>query len=462
MDRNCNLLWGKAFGYFDPTSFANHPADTMKNPSGKTGYQDRRVEYGVATEEDQDELFQLLYSVFHGSEEFLNRHRLAATRDPHYKPEQRHIVRVDGKIVGHVYTPHRVARIGISRVDIGGIMWMGCDPGQRRKGYGRQLMLGAIDYLKNQGCVASPLTATLFDFYRPLGYEAYHDEARTKISTLSLPKENDAGFFVREYDPSDLPGLLSIYDEFYETWTGTICRSREYWKWLLEQLGRDHLILIARHDHRMVGYAIYIARDPANLRRDRSLWECATIRGYAKAYQPLLGELRRRLSEQGVSELTLNLPLHHPMTPIVRGLGGTTELRQSYSSGLTKMMKIISLEAYLKGIIPELERRLVNSPFGDSRAALRVVHGGEKFSSPDAATLHLEEGKISVDDFPDVQDIVSGNERWIGAALIGYRGLAAACDLGLVNVSSDRARQLGSVLFPSTHPWRSDLDNDTG
>lgn len=434
----------------------------MRSPSGEAGDRDRRVEYGVATEEDQEELFQLLHSVFRGSEEVLGRHRRAATRDPHYKPEQRHIVRVDGKIVGHVYTPHRVARIGIARVDIGGIMWMGCDPGQQRKGYGRQLMLGAVDYLRSQSCVASPLTATLFDFYRPLGYEAYHDEARTKISTLSLPEESDAGFSVREYDPSDLPGLLSIYDEFYETWTGTICRSREYWEWLLEELGRDDLILIARDGHRMVGYAIYIARDPANLRRDRSLWESATVHGYAKAYQPLLGELRRRLSQQGVPELTLNLPMHHPMTSVVRGLGGTTELRQSYSSGLTKMMKIVSLEAYLKGIIPELERRLASSPLVDFRGALRVVHSGEKFSAPDAATLHLEEGRIAVDDFPDVEDVVSGNERWIGATLVGYRGLSAACDQALVKVSSDRARQLGSVLFPSTHPWRSDLDNDTG
>ena len=186
------------------------------------------VEYNMATEEDHEEIYQLLRTVFNRPEEFLNRHRLAMG-DPYYKPEQRHIVRVDGKIMGHVYTPHRVTRIGVARVDIGGIMWVGTDPGQWRKGYGRQLMKEVIDYLKNQGCVASPLTATLFDFYRPLGYEAYHDEVRTKISTLSLPKENDIGFSVKEYTPSDLPGLMSIYDEFYRTWTCTICRPQEYW-----------------------------------------------------------------------------------------------------------------------------------------------------------------------------------------------------------------------------------------
>ena len=52
-------------------SFTRHPADTMKGPSGEAGDRDHRVEYGVATEEDQEELFQLLHSVFRGSEEVL-------------------------------------------------------------------------------------------------------------------------------------------------------------------------------------------------------------------------------------------------------------------------------------------------------------------------------------------------------------------------------------------------------
>jgi len=412
------------------------------------------VEYTVATEEYHEEIYRLIYDVFSRTEETLNRHRLAS-RDPYYKPEHRHIVKVDGRVVSHVHLTHRVARIGVARVDIGGIMWVGTAPEHRGKDYGRQLMMNAISYLKGQGWVASPLTTSILDYYRPLGYEAYHDEVWTKVNTLALPKEDETAFSVVEYSPSDLPEVMSIYDEFYSDWTCTICRTKEYWGWILEHKMPEDLILVAKDKGRAIGYA-------ASTGRDGLLAESANLKGYGQAYYALLSELRRRLIEKGTPDLTLSLPLHHPMSCIVRSLGGVTEVRQSGSSGLIKLMKVVGLGAYLKGITPELERRLLNSPLAGYRGVLGIMHSGEKLSPPEKITLHIEGGKVSVDGYADVGDVISGNERPVGQVLIGYRGLAEACNMGLVKTSSDRALELGSVLFPSTYPWRSNLDNATG
>jgi hypothetical protein len=93
---------------------------------------------------------------------------------------------------------------------------------------------------------------------------------------------------------------------------------------------------------------------------------------------------------------------------------------------------------------------------------LAVEHGGEKVSPPEKVALHIDGGEVSVSGSSGTEDVISGSERWVGQVLIGYRGLGEACDMGLVKASSDRALELGSVLFPNTYPWRSNLDNATG
>lgn len=420
------------------------------------------AKYGMATEAEHEEVFAFLNSVFGTGDRRPHMHRIASA-DPYYQPEQRHLVRVDGEVVSHVYTPRRVTRIGIAEVEIGGIMWVGTSEAHRRKGYARELMCHVFDYLKAEGRVASPLTTPLRDFYRPLGYEDYHNEVRTRIDTSALPSGDVDGLTTEPYRPDDLPEVMSIYDAFFAEQSWTLCRSQAYWEWLLGQLESDDLTLVAKDGDRVVGYLIYVSHDPAQLIRDNAVWESAHAAGYGMVHEALLSALRERLEERGTESLNLTLPTRHPMTRLVRELGGTTEVWACYpGSSMSRMMKVVDLSAYLRGIQPELERRIQHSHLAEYRGSLGVAHRGQKFSQPEGVTLHLDRGRIDVEETSSGNDVICGDERWMCQVLIGERGLGEASDLGLVEVSTDQARALGEVLLPNTYPWRADLDNDTG
>ncbi|MAE59807.1 MAG: hypothetical protein CMJ49_00465 [Planctomycetaceae bacterium] len=420
------------------------------------------ADYVTATEQDHQEIYQFLAADAKDPPQVVARHHYGST-DPHYVPAQRHLVKVDGQIVSHVYAPRRLTRIGIAEVNIGGIMWVATDPEHRLRGYARQLMRNVFDYLDQTGCVASPLTTPIRDFYRPLGYEDYHNEYRTTINTDDLPADNPTNITIEQYTPDHLPDVMSIYDQCFADWSWTICRSQPYWQWLIKNLEPEDRILVAKDADRIVGYALYVSRDKALLSRDNAVWEAAHRPDCGNVYPALLAGLRRHLTAQNVAQLYLTLPTHHLLAQITRDLGGTTHVSPYYPSSTTsRMMKIINLRAYLDAITPELQRRLQHSPFADHQGALSIQHTGEALSPPASATIQLDHGRVAVQPASDTPDTIAGNERWITTLLIGQQTLTDACDLDRLTVSSDTARQLGSALFPYTCPWRADLDNDTG
>ena len=62
------------------------------------------VEYGLGTEADHEAVYQTLLHVFHGPD---RESFLGALCDPAYKPEQRLLAKVDGKVVSHVHLTER-------------------------------------------------------------------------------------------------------------------------------------------------------------------------------------------------------------------------------------------------------------------------------------------------------------------------------------------------------------------
>src|SRR3954453_15486902 len=91
----------------------------MKRPEPvvRLPYRRGSVEFCLGTEADQEAVYQTLLHVFQGPD---REAFLGALGDPSYKPEQRLLVKVDGRVVSHVHLTERTIRYGSSTMPLKG------------------------------------------------------------------------------------------------------------------------------------------------------------------------------------------------------------------------------------------------------------------------------------------------------------------------------------------------------
>src|ERR1700693_3499855 len=90
------------------------------------------VEFCLGTEADHEAIYQTLLHVFHGPD---RESFLGALNDPSYLPEQRLLVKVDGRVVSHIHLTKRQIRFGTVELPMNGVMWVGTLPEYRGLGF---------------------------------------------------------------------------------------------------------------------------------------------------------------------------------------------------------------------------------------------------------------------------------------------------------------------------------------
>src|SRR5208283_3583239 len=143
--------------------------DPMKAPSSAVRLPFRRgsVEYSLGTEADHEAIYQTLLHVFHGPD---RESFLGALSDPVYRPDQRLLAKVDGRIVSHVHLTERLLRYGSVSIPVNGVMWVGTLPEFRGMGFAQNLVRLASQRSRERGAVLQVLTTGMPQFYRPLGW----------------------------------------------------------------------------------------------------------------------------------------------------------------------------------------------------------------------------------------------------------------------------------------------------
>ena len=116
----------------------------MKAPAPAIRLPFRRgsVEFCMGTEADHEAVYQTLLHVFHGPD---RESFLGALSDPAYGPDQRLLVKVDGRVASHVHLTERQIRFGSARLPMNGVMWVGTLPEYRGLGFAQNLMRLADD-----------------------------------------------------------------------------------------------------------------------------------------------------------------------------------------------------------------------------------------------------------------------------------------------------------------------------
>ncbi len=425
------------------------PMKAPAQPSHRLPIRRGSVEFGLGTEADHEAVYQTLLHVFHGPD---RESFLGALNDPAYKPEQRLLAKVDGRVVSHLHLTAREIRYGSARLNLNGVMWVGTLPEYRGLGFAQNLIKLADDRAKALGVVVQALTTGMPQFYKPLGWGICGRQTFGQTLSRNLPAVTDGiiegrgGFWhVRPWRQVELNDLMLLYDMQFAGTNGSVMRSEPYWRWII---GRKyaHVIWVACQGETVRGYAFV---------KDHKILEIATHPSHPQALRALLGRVRAEALERAYPEVIVHAPSDHPVLDAFRSASGKI-IDQDEFEGSSAMAHIPDVERFLKAILPELSKRAVETgaPFpvelgltvDDKRYLLHV--------EASAAMSRVEPDKLSR------RHLTLTPAAFVRLAM-GHNGIDAAATEDGFEASTTTALDAARILFPRCPIWRSPLDSAT-
>ncbi len=421
----------------------------MKVPSSGTRLPNRRgtVEYIVGSEADHEAVYQTLLHVFHGPDRDAF---LGALSDPSYRPDQRLVAKVDGRVVSHVHLTERPARYGKTQIALNGVMWVGTLPEYRGLGLAQNLMRLADERAEATGATLQALTTGMPQFYRPLGWGICGRQSLGLVLSRNLPATGDGlveakggPWHVRPWRQVELNDLMKLYERQYDQTTGTIVRSEDYWRWMI---GRRyaHVIWVACQGETVRGYAFV---------KDHKILELAFDENYPHALRALLGRVRAEALERAYPQVTIHAPADHPVLDVVRDVSGRIVDEEQWE-GIVSMYHIPDPGRFLTAILPELQRRAIESgvslplelglTVGDQRLMLHLETKGSRVEPDKLSRRHL----------------TLSPSAFVRLAM-GHTDIDYAVAEDGVESSTATALDAARILFPVQPIWRSPLDSAT-
>ncbi len=159
----------------------------------------------------------------------------------------------------------------------GGVAAVAVSPDRRQQGVGREMMLWAIDYLRNRRVPFASLHAFSENYYRQFGYECCGQKIEIRCDRSALNAERIAVDSV-QLSASDFPLLEPCYSQFADRYNGMIRRTEWWWKRALNSDAQDRQIFAFGDP--VEAYAV--VKFTSDFYVDQKIEECvwSTRRGY--------------------------------------------------------------------------------------------------------------------------------------------------------------------------------------
>ncbi len=338
---------------------------------------------------------------------------------------------VGERLVSHFGVWDYRMRIGRATVRCGGIGAVATDAAFRKKGYMARTAPHSVERMRARGYPLSILFG-IDDFYHRFGYVAAWRESTWRLERKYLPPP--AGPVPRLHRIPFAPGadVTRLHNEWNAGLTGTAVRptfskgffhssrtSPEGWLW------RDRRGRAAGH--------VFVHED----RHDLVIIEAT---GDPDTVLACLGRLAER---KALPELRFDtLPYGSALARRLRTLNCRYE--QRFARDGEAMVRVVDLTACLRGMEPELSRRVGASELDGYRGTL-LVRGPEG-----AVGLALDRGHVRV--VPAAPGTSALRAGWhLAQLLIGTDDPLETCEVGRIRLQGDAAR-LVPVLFPAQHP----------
>jgi GNAT superfamily N-acetyltransferase len=422
---------------------------TMKASSSAERLPIRRgpVEYTLGSEADHEAVYQTLLHVFHGPD---RESFLGSLSDPSYEPGQRLLAKVDGRVASHLHLTRREARFGVATLPLNGVMWVGTLPEYRGLGFAQNLIRLADGRARQTGVVLQALTTAMPRFYRPLGWGVCGRQTFGLIPSRNLPATGDGlvearggPWQVRPWRQVELGDLMGLYDKVYARTTGSVVRSEDYWRWII---GRKyaHVIWVACQGEAVRGYAFV---------KDHRVLEIATDPAHPHALRALLGRVRAEALERAYPEVVLSAPADHPAMDVLRECSGRVVDQEEWE-GQSSLYHVPDVGGFLRGILPELERRAREAD-APPPLELGLTVGDERW------LIHVEPRKSRIEPEKLSRRHLTLTPAAFVRLAMGHTGIDAAVSEDGAEPSTATALDAARVLFPVQPIWRSPLDSAT-
>jgi N-acetylglutamate synthase-like GNAT family acetyltransferase len=414
-----------------------------------------------ATGADHAAIYFFLNQVFNGPSrtEFH-----ASLADPFCEPQDRLLLRREGRILAHAHLTHRVMQFGRVQIPVAGLDGLGVVDDERGRGLGTHLLQAAEKRVADLGAMVGLLRTRIPHFFRRTGWAlcGRHSlcEARThavlgRLVERGLRPGRRARLHIRPWRQWEEGALVRIYRQNLAGSHGPLERTLAYWRWLLRRHAYDHLYValegpdqldLTEATTRIVGYAA--------IRGDRIV-ELITNPGRRRVAAELLARACGDAVERNQLTIGLHAPQDSPMVELLDEAGGWRHEGEAFQ-GEVFMARVLDPLGLLHLLCDEFHRRALaaglnlHRPVGlglmveRQKYQIEIARTGATASASQVGRSYLA---MNVADFTR---LLLGQFNW-------HRAEAE----GRVVPSTILAGEMGRVLFPSLPMWRPPLDELT-
>jgi predicted acetyltransferase len=333
---------------------------------------------GARKEEFENILEQVVLSFNYPAPLFLPQ----LTLHPGRKPEHTRLAFANGILAASAQIfPKKIYVRGIP-VTLGAIANVGTLPEYRHRGINEKLFKDVIQFMKDQGMEISGLYTGVHDVYRPHGYEIWaQKDTIADISAIATPSiKKSLPYKTIPIDTKQLAQVRQLYDRKAISYTGPVCRDKQYWEKAIQWNIKRDFLLFGAIDKKgnLVAYLRAGYSQDGTQAWIREAWG---IQDTPEAWDSLLLSLFKIFKKQGCKG-KIRLPgcfVNHPVTEALTRLGA----RISYRNNNGQMLRILHPRVLFKKLLQE-------KPAGNWVGSIQINTPEESF------LLKEQRGKIQI------------------------------------------------------------------
>ena len=284
---------------------------------------------------------------------------------------------VDGRVAGYVRIFARTMLVRGVPVAAGGIGSVATHPDVRHAGIATALMRDALGQMRHEGMAVSFLFTGIAGFYERLGYQCVREPSFEVDARDAAATPHTGLYGVRAMTEHDVPRLLGIYRLAIAGGTGAITRTRRTWRdaasWLAEDAGGG---FVAERNGAPVAYLRSRCRTYGH-----QIIEAESAPRHDGAIAALLAAAGQRAAEHR-ERLAALAPANHALATAIRALTSATE---TTDVPFPMMARIVSLDALLDELLPQLRTRAADHPGPPLRILPDVARWRERGARRDDA-----------------------------------------------------------------------------
>ncbi len=409
-----------------------------------------------------------IYSLLRAVQRAPSREDFATWLDePSYQPADRLLLKQRDAFLGHVQVRHYGAWFGELRLPVVSLQDLAVLPEYAEAGWDRRLLEEAERAMRESNAVLSmlrtnrPALLQTYGWTRPESQGFSCAGVHDILAHLSLAKASKLRrrkqLHIRRWRHVELDAVQDIYCRTLAPQWGALCRSEDYWQWLVGRQAHSELLVAVsgpdcwddfQKTPDIVGYAV--THGPR-------IVELCCLPGYVRAAPRLLTRVCQDAIERDDPSISLHTPVTDPLHEQMVTAGGSWCRDEDCPQGAL-LVKLLDPVRWVESIYPLLRERAkeaelprpwsvcfaISHPAGERNYRFTLSRRSSHLVlEPPAAKRQAE---------------VCCDQETFSALLMGCLNVSEARSEGGLTIHDDTVARHLAILFPRAFFWQSQFD----